>query len=80
MDAFFLCYSKLLYLLVDWPLFQPSDHKKNKHKLKLAGTLAGVIAFIIGLTVLVLVTSAYREKIGKAGEKVMISKCQIFFI
>ncbi|RHN65849.1 putative protein kinase RLK-Pelle-DLSV family [Medicago truncatula] len=40
------------------------DHKKNKQKLKLAGTLAGVIAFTIGLIVLVLVTSAYKKKIG----------------
>ncbi|KAI5410756.1 hypothetical protein KIW84_056051 [Lathyrus oleraceus] len=40
------------------------DHKKNKRNLKLAGTLAGVIASIIGLSVLVLVTSAYRKKLG----------------
>ncbi|CAJ2638924.1 unnamed protein product [Trifolium pratense] len=39
------------------------DHKKNKRNLKLAGTLAGVIAFIIGLTILVLVTSVYRKKL-----------------
>ncbi|PNY15559.1 G-type lectin S-receptor-like serine/threonine-protein kinase [Trifolium pratense] len=31
--------------------------------MKLAGTIAGVISFIIGLTVLVLVTSAYRKKL-----------------
>ncbi|CAJ2638948.1 unnamed protein product [Trifolium pratense] len=43
------------------------DHKKNKRNLKLYGTLAGVIALIIGLTVLVLVKSAYRKKLGKQG-------------
>ncbi|AES68952.1 putative protein kinase RLK-Pelle-DLSV family [Medicago truncatula] len=40
------------------------DHKENKRKLKLAGTLAGVIAFIIVLSVLVLITSTYRKKLG----------------
>ncbi|CAI8596024.1 unnamed protein product [Vicia faba] len=40
------------------------DHKKNKRNLKLVGTLAGVIAFIIGLSILVLVTSAFRNKLG----------------
>ncbi|CAK8564592.1 unnamed protein product [Lathyrus sativus] len=40
------------------------DHKKNNSNSKLAGTLAGVIASIIGLSVLVLVTSAYRKKLG----------------
>ncbi|XP_058721813.1 G-type lectin S-receptor-like serine/threonine-protein kinase At4g27290 [Vicia villosa] len=41
------------------------DHKKNTRNLKRAGwTLAGVIAFIIGLTIIVLVTSAYKKKLG----------------
>ncbi|CAJ2638939.1 unnamed protein product [Trifolium pratense] len=41
------------------------DHKKNKRNLKLYGTLAGVVAFIIGLTILVVVT--YRKKLDKPG-------------
>ncbi|XP_058721814.1 G-type lectin S-receptor-like serine/threonine-protein kinase At4g27290 [Vicia villosa] len=40
------------------------DHKKKKTILKRAGTLAGVIAFIIGLTVIILVTLASRKKLG----------------
>ncbi|CAJ2638930.1 unnamed protein product [Trifolium pratense] len=40
------------------------DHRKNKRNFKRAGILAGVIALIIGLTVLVLVTSIYRKKLG----------------
>ncbi|XP_058721783.1 G-type lectin S-receptor-like serine/threonine-protein kinase At4g27290 isoform X2 [Vicia villosa] len=40
------------------------DHKKNTRNLKRAGTLAGVIAFIIGLTIIVLVTSAYKKRLG----------------
>jgi len=48
--------------------------------LKRVRTVAGVIAFIIGLSVLVLVTSAYRKKHGKPSEKVMISKSQILTI
>ncbi|RHN65876.1 putative protein kinase RLK-Pelle-DLSV family [Medicago truncatula] len=44
-----------------------SYHKKNKRNLKHAGTVAGVITFIIGLIVLVLVTSAYKKKLGKPG-------------
>ncbi|MCI02141.1 serine/threonine protein kinase [Trifolium medium] len=39
------------------------DHKKKRRNKKHTGTLAGVIAFVIGLTVLVLVTSAFRKKI-----------------
>jgi len=46
--------------------------------LKLVGTLAVVIAFIIALIVLVLVASAYRKNLGKPSERVMISKYQIF--
>jgi len=37
--------------------------------LKRAGTVAGVIAFIIGLIVIVLVKSSYRKKLSKPGEK-----------
>lgn len=48
--------------------------------MKRVRTVAGVIAFIIGLSVLVMVTSAYRKKHGKPTEKVMISKSQIFMI
>jgi len=40
--------------------------------LKLAGTLAGVAAFVIVLTVLVLVTSTSRKKLGKLGENFKI--------
>ncbi|CAI8596026.1 unnamed protein product [Vicia faba] len=40
------------------------DHKKNKRNLKRARTFAGVIAFIIGLTIIVLITSAYIKKLG----------------
>ncbi|RHN65869.1 putative protein kinase RLK-Pelle-DLSV family [Medicago truncatula] len=40
------------------------DHKKNKRNLKRVGTLAGVSAFVMLLTVLVLVTSASRKKLG----------------
>ncbi|CAK8564584.1 unnamed protein product [Lathyrus sativus] len=43
------------------------DHKKNRRNLKRAVILAGVIAFIIGLTVIVLVTSSYKKKLGKPG-------------
>jgi len=48
--------------------------------LKLAGTLAGVVAFIIGLTILVLITTAYKNKFGKPSVKVMTSKSLIFMI
>ncbi|CAJ2638937.1 unnamed protein product [Trifolium pratense] len=48
-------------------VYTSSDNKKNKSNMKLAGTIAGVISFIIGLTVLVLVTSAYRKKLDKPG-------------
>ncbi|CAI8596031.1 unnamed protein product [Vicia faba] len=40
------------------------DHKKKKRNLKRAGTLAGVIAFIIGLTFIILVTLTSRKKLG----------------
>ncbi|GAU20885.1 hypothetical protein TSUD_120770 [Trifolium subterraneum] len=39
-------------------------HKKNKRDLKLAGTIAGIIALLIGITLIVMVTSAYRKKLG----------------
>nr|XP_027190609.1 G-type lectin S-receptor-like serine/threonine-protein kinase At4g27290 isoform X2 [Cicer arietinum] len=42
------------------------DHIKNKRNLnikKLAGTLGGVIAFIIGLTTLLLASSTFRKKL-----------------
>jgi hypothetical protein len=79
-DAFFLLFSKLICLIVDSPLLQPSDRKRNRRNLKRVGTLAGVAAFIMVLTVLVFVTSASRKKLGKPAEKVMISKSQIFMI
>ncbi|GAU20886.1 hypothetical protein TSUD_120780 [Trifolium subterraneum] len=41
------------------------DYKKNKRNLKLAGTLAGVIAFIIGLSVLAFLT--YIKRLDKPG-------------
>ncbi|CAK8564582.1 unnamed protein product [Lathyrus sativus] len=40
------------------------DHIKNKRKLKHVATLAGVVAFIIGLTVIILLISAYKRKLG----------------
>ncbi|GAU20884.1 hypothetical protein TSUD_120760 [Trifolium subterraneum] len=40
------------------------DHKKNKRNLKHAGTLAGIIALLLGITLIVIVTSAYRKKLG----------------
>jgi len=67
-------------MLVDSLLLQPSDRKKNRRNLKRAGTLAGVVAFIMVLTVLVFVTSASKKKLGKPAEKVMISKSKIFMI
>jgi hypothetical protein len=48
--------------------------------MKHTRTLAGVIAFVIGLIVLVLITSASRKKIGKPGENLVIKKSQIFMI
>jgi hypothetical protein len=48
--------------------------------MKHTRTLAGVIAFVIGLIVLVLITSASRKKIGKPGENFMIKQSQIFMI
>ncbi|KAK2440113.1 hypothetical protein P8452_19279 [Trifolium repens] len=40
------------------------DHKKNKRNLNNAWTLAGIIAFLIGITLIVMVTLAYRKKLG----------------
>ncbi|KAI5410740.1 variant 2, G-type lectin S-receptor-like serine/threonine-protein kinase SD1-1 [Lathyrus oleraceus] len=40
------------------------DHIKNKRNLKRVGILVGVIAFIIGLTVIILVISASKTKFG----------------
>ncbi|CAJ2638945.1 unnamed protein product [Trifolium pratense] len=40
------------------------DHKKNKRNMKHAGTFAGIIAFLLGITLIVTVTSAYRKKLG----------------
>ncbi|XP_004499822.1 G-type lectin S-receptor-like serine/threonine-protein kinase At4g27290 isoform X2 [Cicer arietinum] len=43
------------------------DHIKNKRNLnmkKLVGTFGGVIAFILGLTALLLVSSTFRKKLG----------------
>jgi hypothetical protein len=48
--------------------------------MKHTWTLAGVIAFVIGLAILVLITSASRKKIGKPGENLVIKKSQIFMI
>jgi hypothetical protein len=48
--------------------------------MKLIRTLAGVIAFVIGLIVLVLITSSSRKKIGKPGENLVIKKSKIFKI
>ncbi|MCI20623.1 serine/threonine protein kinase, partial [Trifolium medium] len=39
-------------------------HKKNKRNSKHAGTIAGIIAFLIGITLIVMATSAYRKKLG----------------
>jgi hypothetical protein len=33
--------------------------------LKHDGTLAGIIALLLGITLIVIVTSAYRKKLGK---------------
>ncbi|WJX36727.1 hypothetical protein P8452_24574 [Trifolium repens] len=52
-----------IYIRLASSEFAP-DHKKNKRNLKLVGTLAGVIAFVIGLTVLVLFLLASRKKLG----------------
>ncbi|WJX36728.1 hypothetical protein P8452_24575 [Trifolium repens] len=40
------------------------DLIKNKRNSKHVGTIAGVIAFIIGLILIVMVTLAYRKKLG----------------
>ncbi|WJX30778.1 hypothetical protein P8452_19277 [Trifolium repens] len=40
------------------------DPIKNKRNSKHVGTIAGVIAFIIGLILIVMVTLAYRKKLG----------------
>ncbi|XP_058769167.1 G-type lectin S-receptor-like serine/threonine-protein kinase At4g27290 [Vicia villosa] len=40
------------------------DQLKNKRNLKRVGTLAGVIAFIIGLVVIILVILASKKKLG----------------
>jgi uncharacterized membrane protein len=77
-DDFSFLFSKLLYLLVGSHLLHSSDHKKNKRNLKHAWTLAGIIAFLIGITLIVMVTLAYRKKLGKQSENLMISKSQIF--
>jgi len=76
-NSFFLLFSKLICLLVDSPLLQTSDRKKNRRNLKRAGTLAGVAAFIIVLTVVVLVTSASRKKLGMQIFMVCINSTQI---
>ncbi|CAI8596028.1 unnamed protein product [Vicia faba] len=51
------------------------DHIKNKRNLKRVGTLAGVVAFIIGLTVIILVTLASKKKLGNTeGIKKLLHK------